>query len=182
MELMNERCVVQITADTMYTVQSADNKRYDAELNPDDYKRGDSYKALAIHADLLSKEISIVLVGDFYSYDANCAVLNDTVLTVLQGSAISQIELSTGSLRLHKRIECCGCTFGLYSIPGGFIIWGETEIVRLDLNFDRVWGFSGRDIFVSQSQKTPFELCENSIKLCDWEDNCYELDLNGNLI
>lgn len=34
----------------------------------------------------------------------------------------------------------------------------------------------------SVSGKNGFELCENSIKLYDFEDNFYEIDFMGNLI
>lgn len=52
----------------------------------------------------------------------------------------------------------------------------------LDFNFNKKWSFSGRDVFVSVSRRKPFELCENSIKLYDFEDNFYEIDFMGNLI
>lgn len=51
--------------------------------------------------------------------------------------------------------------------------------LQLDFDFNKVWSFMGKDIFVSQTQKEAFILCENSIKLYDWEDNFYELDLMG---
>ena len=64
----------------------------------------------------------------------------------------------------------------------GYIVYGEIEIIMLDLDFNKVWGFTGRDIFVSQTRKNAFVLGENSIELYDWENNYYELDFNGNLI
>ena len=52
----------------------------------------------------------------------------------------------------------------------------------LDFDFNKKWSFSGKDIFVSMSDKKPFELCENSIKLYDFEENFYEIDFSGKLI
>ena len=56
------------------------------------------------------------------------------------------------------------------------------EIIKLDDEFNTVWKFSGRDIFVSVSGKNAFELTEQSIKLYDFEDNFYEIDFDGKLI
>lgn len=36
-----------------------------------------------------------------------------------------------------------------------------------------------KDIFASVSGKEPFELCEDRIKLYDFEDNYYEIDFWG---
>ena len=93
MQLVNELCIVQITTDTAYTVQSSDNKHYDLELNPEKYTRSDFYKTFSIHIDLFYKEIDIALVGDYYSYVTDCAILNENILTIMQGSTISQIDI-----------------------------------------------------------------------------------------
>lgn len=52
----------------------------------------------------------------------------------------------------------------------------------LDFNFAKKWSFSGKDIFVSLTEKNCFEPKENSICLYDFEDHYYEIDYNGKLI
>ena len=182
MKLENELCSVEILVDSTYAVQSSDNRHYDLEWNPKNYRHNDHYKTLAIHIDLFSRQMDIALVGDFYSYDSHCAVLEGRVLTVMQNNTISQICVDDGALMHHKEFECFGCTFGLYRITDGYIIYGEMEIIMLDLNFHKVWAFSGRDIFVSQTRENAFVLGERSIKVYDWEDNFYEVDYAGKLI
>ena len=182
MELENDFCYIQINIDTTYSVQSSDNRHYDLEFNPKNYRHNDLYKTLSIHIDLFNKEIDIALVRNFCSYDFDCAILEDRVLTIMQNNTISQICVDNGMLILCKDFECFGCTFGLYKVKNGYIVYGEIEIVMLDLDFNKVWSFSGRDIFVSQKEEKSFLICENSIKLYDWENNYYEIDFNGNLI
>lgn len=182
MKLTSEHCIIQISIDSTYTIQSADNKHYDLELNPQKYKHSDYYKVFSIHIDLFYKEIDIALIGDFYSYENDCAILNDNILTVKQGNLISQIDILKEELVLNKKFECFGCTFGIYQISNGFIIWGEMEILMLDNNLNKVWSFLGKDIFVSQTSNIPFKICKDSIKLYDWENNYYELDFSGKLI
>lgn len=182
MNLKNELYSVKISIDTIYEVQSSDNKYYDLEWNPENYGRNDFYKTLSIHIESFNNELDIALVGDYYSYDCDCAVLDGRILTIMQNNTISQICIDDGMLILHKKFECFGCTFGLYQVKNGYIIYGEIEIKMLDLNFNQVWSFSGRDIFVSQTRENAFVLGKHSIKLYDWMDNFYELDLSGNLI
>lgn len=182
MKLENKICNVEITIDSQYTVQSSDNKYYKLELNPSGYSHGSFYKTFSIHVNLFYKEYDIALIGNYYSYDADCAILNDNILTVMQGNSITQIDVQAEGMILHKEFDCFGCTFGIYSIKNGYIIYGEIEILKLDLNFDTVWSFSGRDIFVTQTPNAPFTLREDSIELYDWENNYYIIDFNGKQI
>ena len=75
-----------------------------------------------------------------------------------------------------------GSTFGLYEASQGYIVHGELDILMLDSNFELLWDFSGRDIFVSVTGKTAFILTDTTIQLFDFEDNYYEIDLNGRLV
>lgn len=67
MELQNEFCIVRITIDSTYTVQSVDIRKYDLILNPESYKQNSYFKTFSIHNNLFNSEIDIALVGDFYS-------------------------------------------------------------------------------------------------------------------
>ncbi|MDE6014287.1 MAG: hypothetical protein K2H41_01110 [Acetatifactor sp.] len=182
MLLQNEICSVSISIDNVYGIESADNRYYDLILNPDKLNRNDFYKTLAIYIELLAETISIALIGNFYCYNTDCAILDRDILTVLQNDKITQINVYDGTMTLHKQFECLGCNFGIYKVEHGYIIYGEMEIIMLDLEFNKIWGFSGRDIFVSVTNKEPFELCDNSIKLYDFEDNYYEIDYDGNIL
>lgn len=182
MVLENEKCCIEIKVDETYTVGSADNRYYDIVLNPCQYKRSDLTKTLSICIDLFSAELSIALVGPFYSYDFDCAVLEDEILTVLQDNSITQIKITDGSVVRHTRFECFGCNFGIYKVECGYVVHGEIEITMLDFDFNKRWSFSGRDIFASVSGMQPFEIRGKVICLCDFEGNYYELDFNGNRI
>ena len=182
MIIKNEICEINITSDPTYSVRSTDNRHYDFEYDPGCHTRSDWYSAFSIHINLFYKEYDIVLVGENSSDPSNCAILKDNTLTIMMENSISQINVVNGELTLYKRFDCFGSTFGLYPISNGYIVWGELEILRLDLNFEKIWSFMGRDIFVSQSGNSPFVLGEKTIKLHDWEGNYYELDFDGKLI
>ena len=182
MILQNEICNIRISIDETFTVDSTDNKPYDLILNPYQIKHSDFYKVFAIEIDLYYKVMRIALIGDYYSYDDDCAVLDGEILTVLQNDTISQINIKDGALMFAKKFDCFGCNYGIYKVKKGYLIYGEIEILILDFDFNLMWKFSGKDIFVSVTGKKAFELCEDSIKLYDFEDNFYEIDYDGNKI
>ena len=182
MILKNNICIVNIAIDQAYTVDSTDNKPYDLVINPQNLRHSDNYKVFAVVIDLFDKELNIALIGDFYSYDTDCAVLEDDVLTILQNNTITQLNVNDSRIINFKEFDCFGCNYGIYKVNAGYIIYGEIDITMLDFDFNKKWSFSGKDIFVSMSDKKAFELCDNSIKLYDFDDNFYEIDFPGNLI
>lgn len=182
MTVQNDICNVNISIDETYTVESTDNKPYDLVINPRNLRHNDMYKIFSIHIDLFSHTISIALVGDYYSYDVDCAILENNVLTILQNDTIVQLNIKDGTMVNFKEFDCFGCNYGIYRVEKGYIIYGEIEITMLDFDFNKRWSFYGKDIFVSMSEKKAFELLDNSIKLHDFENNFYEIDFSGNLI
>lgn len=124
----------------------------------------------------------IALVGDMFLYEEHCAVLEDTVLTVLQNNMLVQIDLSTCRVTNQKPIEEFGGNFELHLTPVGYLVYGESVIATYDSDLNQIWNFSGKDIFATISDKTAFTIENDSIKLYDFEDNFYELDFNGKLI
>ena len=109
MVLQNDICTVTISIDETYTVDSMDNKPYDLVLNPADLKHNDIYKVFSIQIDLHQKVISIALIGDYYIYDTDCAVLEGVVLTILQNKSISRLNVNNGSMILFKEFDGLGC-------------------------------------------------------------------------
>ena len=182
MELRNNKCNVKITVDATYTVGSTDNQSYDIEFNLPRIRRSDFYKVFSITIDLFYRQFRVALAGSYYSYEEDCAILDDEILTILQNDTITQLNVIDGSVLLFKKFDCFGCNMGIYRVPQGYLIYGEIEITMLDFEFNKKWQFSGKDIFVSISGKTAFQLCEKSVKLYDFEDNFYEIDFNGQLI
>lgn len=181
MILENNNCIIEIKVDETFTVDSVDNRYYDIIHNPCQYKHDDFTKTLSIHIDLFSEDFSIALVGSYHTYDSDCAVLEGQTLTILQDNRITEINIVDGSVLRHIQFECFGCNFGIYKVKQGYIIYGEMEITMLDFDFVKKWSFSGKDIFVSLTNKNPFQLREDSICLYDFQDNYYEIDYDGKI-
>ena len=98
MILQNEICHIEINIDETYTVDSVDNRHYDVTLNPEHYRHNDLSKTLSIHIGLYAREFQVALIGPYHSYDLDCAVLQDDILTVLQDNMITQIKITDAGL------------------------------------------------------------------------------------
>ena len=139
-------------------------------------------KEIKMYVKAGDKAVKIALTGENYSFDRNCAVLEDDVLTVLQNTTITQIGLRGFKRILHKNINECFFGFELYKVKDFYILYGETEIIRLDKNFNCVWTFSGIDIFTTLDNTSAFVIDDDRIKLRDFQNNYYEINFDGKLI
>ena len=182
MMLENENCRIEIRTDETYTADPAEDRGYDRVLNPCGYRERDWSKTFSIHIDLFTRAFTVALIGPLSACDSDCAVLDGETLTVLQDDTITQVSIQDGSIKRHRKLDCFGCNFAIYKVKTGYVIHGEIEITMLDLDLRKKCSFSGRDIFVSLSNRKPFELRGDRICLCDFQDNEYELDLEGNLL
>lgn len=124
----------------------------------------------------------ITLVGDMFLYDENCAVLENSVLTVLQNDMLVQIDLNTCQVIKQKPIEEFGGNFQLHLTPVGYLVYGESAIATYDKLLNQIWSFSGKDIFAVASGEQAFKIGINTIQLYDFEGNFYELNFNGKLV
>lgn len=181
MKLKNDFYQIIIDCDESYKIGSSQNRYYDFEFNPQNYTREDLYKVLCI--DVKGRNsYRLSLVGDCYTSLDKCAILENSKLIILQNWDLYVFDLEKCDITEYHNVDNIGCNFGIYKISDGYIIYGEIEIQKLDFNFNQVWEFSGKDIFVSITGRTAFEIDGNTIKLCDFQDNCYVLDFDGNEI
>lgn len=109
--------------------------------------------------------------------------MEDCQLTVLMNTTITVIDLATLNLIRHKEISDFGSYFSIYAFDNGYLVYGELEIIKLDIALEAEWTFSEADIFVSADDSiNPFNINGETIELCDWNGNYYHLDKSGNQI
>jgi len=110
------------------------------------------------------------------------AVIEGDYLTQILFDEIRQIDVKTG--KVLQQVECpnVGGLFEIYSIEDGYIIHGELELFRYDKHLNRIWDFSGRDIFATVDGRKAFWLEEDTIHCRDWLGWHYVLDLDGKLL
>ena len=172
---------VRFERDLTYTVDSADNMKYDAVLNPEKLTRSDYTVCMKITVGGAEQKTALLIMA-YCAGGIPSAVIEGNILTVLCDCYVYKICLDDFEIIFRKEIDIFGCAFELYRVEKGWIVYGEIEIVSLDENFDRIWGFWGEDIFCSCDNETCFEMKNDEILLCDWLGNHYALDYNGTVL
>ena len=174
---------IEIKVIEKFTKDSVKNGGYDFVYNPLDCNFCDDFmKYYDISIKSEKNIIRIALFGDYHIYDDNCAVFENEMLTVLVNDNIARIDIINGKLIYFKEFDIFGIAEEIYKTPFGYVIKGEIDIIGLDENFDEAWKFGSRDIFECADNKEPFVLCDDRIKLYNFLDDYFELDLNGNLM
>ena len=110
------------------------------------------------------------------------AVREENCLTQILFDKIRRVDAQTGNVL--QQVECpnMGGLIGICAIADGYILHGETELFRYDQKLNRVWSFSGRDIFATLDGTKAFWIEKDAIHCRDWLGWHYVLDLDGKLI
>lgn len=182
MTIKNKICKLNISIKNEFSFGDPKNKQYDVILNPDNYDSEDYVKAFIFDVDFYGHIKKIALVVFATEPEGNIAVLKNDVLTLLQNERFLRIDLSEGYIIEEKSFEILGSVFETREFENDYIVYGEIEIARFDKLFNKLWSFSGKDIFVSNSDKKAFEISDNRIKLYDFEGNYYEIDFDGKVL
>ncbi len=179
MKLFNDLFDINIFIDETYTINSADNKKYDLVLNPHNYKRRDWTKVFCINIQTASSEHTIALIGSPYSCVHDCAILNETSIILLMNNQLIQLNLEYFSID-YKSFPDFGTYFSIYRFDDGYVIYGELEIIKLSKNFEIEWSFSGKgDVFVLPNDETAFLIEGDKIILKEWDGKKYIINKHG---
>lgn len=179
MKLKNNFCEITISVKERFSFGDPKNEQYDIILNPENYTSEDAIKVFEFDVDLFNEQKKFALITFIGEPTGDIAVLEDALLTVLQDERFLQIDVIEERIIKTKPTDTFGSVFSLNKFEDDYIVHGETEIVRYNSDLNKLWSFSGKDIFASVTDKTAFEMTESSIKLYDFEDNYYEIDYNG---
>ncbi len=179
MFLSNDDYQIEIIKDNQYTLFSSDNKFYDDVIQMADYTRNDyiCVYCVCIYSDM--GEHKIALIGRGFGSIENSAVLKDNVLVILIDDYLVFFNLI--SKRLEKKIKIIdfGTGIELYSFEDGFIVNVETEIINVDKFGNKIWSFSGRDIWVTENGGSSINILGDTILLKNFEGQTYLLDRFG---
>lgn len=151
-------------------------------INPGNYSPEAFTKVVRVSASMLGASQSITILCNYMSSLDNSAILKGSQLILMLNEQLFEINLQTCTIQKYRKLDIIGGTFGLYETAHGYVIHAELDILMLNPDFEILWDFSGRDIFVSVTGKTAFTLTDTAVQLYDFNDNYYELDLNGKLL
>jgi hypothetical protein len=111
----------------------------------------------------------------------NSFILKNDNLLICCCAKVYSFKLPELTLNWKKRFDTATC-FAIHPFKKDFIIHGELEIKRIDIEGNVKWDFSARDIFVTQDGTEAMRLFEDRIELTDWEGDKYVLDEYGKVM
>jgi hypothetical protein len=172
-DIVNEAAITLDSTDNLFTY---DKIYFDRTEHSPTSKHG-------IRVSRWEQCVSSVLIcetGGVTAIHDNSFIIEDDVLFVCCCKTIYSFKLPVLTLNWRKKFDPAAC-FAIYSFKGDFIIHGELEIKRIDLDGNVKWNFSGKDIFVTQDGSNAINLAGEKIELTDWDGDKYILDDNGQL-
>jgi hypothetical protein len=112
-------------------------------------------------------------------FDDSFIVTGNTLL-ICCGDNVFSLKLPALTLDWKKKFDLITC-FAIYPYKDDFIVHGELEVKKIDLNGNIKWSFSARDIFVTQDGNKAVKFLGDKIELTDWENNKYIINEHGQL-
>ena len=178
--LQNDKYDIEIGIDSAYSIGSSDNARCDILINAKGYCQSDRYKALRISV-IGTRDTEIVVIADEHFACGIYALLDEDTLAISYNRCVAVIDIASGAF-VCRELDISGEIYSLHMLGSSYIVHSELDILKIDGELKTVWSFSGEDAFVSRSEKSSFEISDGRIRLTDFSDNFYELDMNGDLI
>lgn len=179
MILSNESYEIEITKDNQYTLFSADNKSYNHVFKMERYIRNDYVSAYSVSVSSSAIDYRIAIIGRGYGSVENCAVLEDDRLVILIDNYMAFFDLITQNLELKIKVIDFGTGIELYPFDDGYIVNGEVDVIKVDKLGNKIWSFSGRDIWVRPNGESSISIQRDSLLLTDFEGYEYHLDKWG---
>jgi hypothetical protein len=102
----------------------------------------------------------------------------EDVLFVLIGDCLYRVKLPELTV-LTSSVADFSYTIELFRVNDKIVVHGEQDISCFDLDGNKLWSFSGEDIFVSVEGRNPIEITDKCIKLIDFNNREYLIDFDG---
>lgn len=178
MRLHNQHYTISASVEVMPPLA-----HFDIVYDPKCLSADDFYMARIFIVDSVdAASRSIALVDMLCAGCEPFAVLENHILTVILFESIVQIDLLTSRIIQHRHCGNMGGLHEIHAIESGYIIRGEGDIFRYDLDLNQIWHFMGRDILISPEKEKRFRIECGIIHCYDYLGWHYYLDMDGNLL
>ena len=130
------------------------------------------------------KVISSAIIGSIgggTGIHKNSQIIEKDRILVCCSDSVFCLSIPNLDLIWKTQADQASC-FEIFKFNESYIIHGEMEISRLDLNGKIMWQKSGADIFTTEKGTDDFEITESFIRATDWENRTYKFNFNGILI
>ncbi len=173
---------IELFKDETYTENSGDNIVSCEKV----YSMGCGYNSTKIgiriyENDEIIKSALISSCGGATNIHKNSQIIENDRIIVCCSDSVFCLSIPNLDLIWKTQADSCTC-FEIFKFKESYIIHGEIEISRLNLNGEIMWQESGVDIFTTEEGINDFEITESYIKAIDWGNRIYKFDFNGMLI
>ena len=172
---------LEIIKDDSYSRNSTDNK-YSYKNVYDDKSDYPSKIGIFLKDDIGEVINSVIIIN--YGFSSGLPGLWMTVgdiLFVLVGNRLYRVKLPELTV-LTSSVADYHDTYAIFQVDSRIVVHGEQEITCFDLDGNKLWSFTGEDIFVSIEGSNPIEIMDKYIKLIDFNNRKYLIDFDGKLI
>ncbi|MFI5160819.1 MAG: hypothetical protein ACHQHN_06055 [Sphingobacteriales bacterium] len=129
--------------------------------------------------DLLQTVLISSVGGGTTVHETSFIVKKDRV-TICCSDSVFCLSIPNLELLWRTKADSATC-FEIFSHQEDYIVHGELEISRLDLNGKILWQRSGADIFITiHASPDDFIVADGLILATDWDGRKYQWDLDGN--
>lgn len=158
-------------------MDSTEHKQYDKRIL---FVESDFNKVIELEIEHDGKISTVLMVVPYYTPLTSFLAPHKCGLFMMLNDILCVFAPEDLSIIKQAQIDSIGTMFEVHPLGDDYILYGEVVIYRIDPDLNVKWEFSGRDIFVKTQGNDPaFILKDDRICLYDFEDNYYEIDLEG---
>ncbi|RKE52748.1 hypothetical protein [Sphingobacterium detergens] len=184
-EISYRQYKVLINTDHQFTVESADNlRRYKRVYVDDSCDRYSNVSNVAILVKHGQDEVASAIlcdIGVFTGLSESSFIIEENVLYICAGNKLYYLNIPDLTLKWKGQVDYV-TNFSVQKLKDDLLVHGELEILRITKLGEIKWRFGGHDIWVNNDGHKEMTVLPKSIKLVDFQSNCYELDFDGNII
>ena len=175
--------IVEIIDDLNYTLKSRDNaSNYDKVYSDAGGFQPTSKHGIRLHRNGSEYASAIICeAGSATGIHKDSFVIHEDHLLICCSDKVYSLQLPDLTLNWSNRFDMATC-FAIHRFRNDFIVHGEVEVKRIDVNGNIKWNFSAKDIFVVPDGADALKIDADKIELTDWAGNKYLLDEKGRVI
>lgn len=174
---------IELDKDENYSVHSSDNLfKYDRVYFEQSQYDFPTQIGLKIYErDKLIRSAIIGSVGGGIGIHENSQIIEHDRIIICCSDSLFCLSIPKLNLIWKTKADQATC-FELFKYKESYIVHGEMEISRIDMNGQIMWRKSGADIFTTPKGQNDFEITETYIGVTDWGNRTYNFDFEGRLI
>ena len=182
--LQHNELTIELFDDSAFYQKPDSPTSYDKVIQDDKDK---PYTPTSQHAikvykndDLIVSAI-VLASGGGTGVHADTALIHNDNLIIRCCNKVFSLTLPNLDTNWVTEADLATC-FSIHKYQDTYISHGEMAIARIDKTGNKLWSYSGADIFVCLYSGDPFKMHDSHIALTDFNGRCYQIDYDGKTI